>query len=75
MQLARGKKLEDIMADGREVVEGLRTLKIVKNLSQSYNLQLPITSMLYSIVYEGYDLEKAIRLLMKYPFKKDVIFI
>ncbi len=75
MQLAQGKTIEEIIATSKEVVEGLRTLKIVKNLSQSYGLQLPITNMLYSIVYEGYDLKKAINLLMKYPFKKDVVFI
>ena len=75
MQIIVWPALRSYIASGKEVVEGLRTLKIVKNLAQSYNLQLPITSMLYSIVYEGYDLRKAINLLMKYPIKKDVVFI
>lgn len=74
-RLAQGEMLEDIISTSREVVEGLRTLKIVKNLAQHYNLKLPITNMLYAIVYEGFDLRKAIGLLMKYPFKKDVDFI
>ena len=75
VRLAKGDSLEDIISTSREVVEGLRTLKIVKNLAQHYNLKLPITNMLYSIVYEGFDLRKAIQLLMKYPFKKDVDFV
>jgi len=74
-KIARGQSLEEVIASSKEVVEGIRTLKIVKNLASSYNLQLPITNMLYSIIYEGYDLKKAINLLMKYPFKKDVEFI
>ncbi len=74
MRMAQGDGIEDIISSSKEVVEGVRTLKIVKNLSQSYGLQLPITSMLYSIIYEGFDLNKAIDMLMRYPFKEDVVF-
>ncbi len=73
-RIAKGESLEDVISTSKEVVEGLRTLKIVKNLMATYKLRLPITSTLYSIFYEGMDPQKALNLLMKSPFKKDVIF-
>ena len=58
-----------------ELAEGVRTIKIAKLLSDYYNLQSPITQMLYRVVYEAYPIEKAIEQLMRYPYYVDVDFI
>jgi glycerol-3-phosphate dehydrogenase (NAD(P)+) len=36
---------------------------------------MPITQMLYNIVFEGYDIDKAIRFLINYPYDVDVDFL
>jgi len=55
-----------------EVVEGVRTLHIGMMLSKKYKLHTPITFILYKIVFDNYDINKAISYLMRYPYAEDV---
>lgn len=58
-----------------EVVEGVRTVRIANQLAKHYHLRLPIINMIYSVVYDHLDLEKAIQFLMRYPYLPDVDFV
>ena len=58
-----------------ELAEGVRTLQIAHHLSQKIRLHSPITSTLYEIVFNGMDIEKAIRYLLTYPYDVDVDFL
>jgi glycerol-3-phosphate dehydrogenase (NAD(P)+) len=58
-----------------EVAEGVRTLRIAHALAKHYKLHVPITDMLYSVVFEGFPLEKALDYLMSYPYAIDVDFL
>jgi glycerol-3-phosphate dehydrogenase (NAD(P)+) len=75
MRLAQGETPEQIRATMTEIAEGIRTLKIAHRLSRTYKLHTPITSMLHRIVFEGYDVDKAIGYLMEYPYDVDVDFL
>ena len=77
-----GKKLssgggtsDQIIKSIGEVVEGVNTLKIIYLLAKKEELQLPITTMLYRVIFEDYSIEKALRLLMTYNYALDVDFI
>ena len=74
-RLAKGESLEMISKSMPELAEGVRTLKIMKQLSQYYKLHTPITNMLYSVVFEGFNIERALHYLMSYPYSVDVDFI
>ena len=74
-KLASGESAEQILKKATEVVEGVSTLKIIHLLAEKENLQLPITTMLYRVIYSDYDVNKAIRLLMTYNFAQDVDFL
>ncbi len=74
-KLASGESAEQILKNATEVVEGVGTLKIIHLLAEKENLQLPITTMLYRAIYTGYDIKKAIRLLMTYNYAQDVDFL
>lgn len=74
-KLASGESAEEILKKASEVVEGVNTLKIIHLLAEKENLQLPITTMLYRAIYTGFDIKKAIRLLMTYNFAQDVDFL
>ena len=74
-KLASGESAEVILKNATEVVEGVGTLKIIHLLAEKENLQLPITTMLYRAIYAGYDVKKAIRLLMTYNYAQDVDFL
>ncbi len=75
LRIAAGDSVEDIINTQEEVAEGIRTLKIIQFLLGKYNLQAPILESIYKIVFEGYDVERAIGRLMKFPFAPDVDFL
>lgn len=74
-RLGKGEHMKDIIASMDEVVEGVRTVRIANQLAKHYHLRLPIINMIYSVVFEKLELEKAIQFLMRYPYSPDVDFI
>lgn len=74
-QMAQGKTYAQIIADSTEVVEGGRTLKIAFILGQRYSINIPVTNILYHVVYENLDIKRAITLLMNRPDAQDVDFL
>ncbi len=74
-QLAQGKKMEDIVSDIKEVVEGARTIKIVKLLANKYKIPTLITSVMYDILYNNKSPQEGLKTWMEHPFTEDVNFI
>lgn len=74
-RLGKGESLQDIQNSMPELAEGIRTLKIMYQMSIYYKLHVPITNYLYKVVYEGFDFEKALKFLMTYPYAVDVDFM
>lgn len=74
-RMASGETPEHIIKTSGEVIEGVRTLNIVYHLAIQEKLQLPIVSMLYKAVFEGFSIERAIRILMTYNYAPDVDFL
>ena len=75
MRLAKGETFEQISNTMPELAEGVRTIQIMRELSKYYKLHAPITQMLYAIVFEGFNIERALNYLMTYPYAVDVDFI
>jgi len=71
-RLGAGESMETILSTMDEVVEGVRTLNIGMMLSKKYKLHTPITFILYKIVFDNYNIDKAISYLMRYPYAEDV---
>ncbi len=74
-RLGRGESKTEIVATMPELAEGVRTLNITYHLAKYYKLRLPITEMLYRIVFENFDIESAIESLMTFPYNVDVDFL
>lgn len=74
-RLAKGESVAEINSSLHSVAEGVRVLKITNELIKHYGISCPIITLLYKIVFEGYDLYKAIDFLMRYPFVQDVDFL
>jgi len=74
-RLGNGETLEEITRTMPELAEGVRTIRIMYHLSKQYKLHVPITQMLYSIVFQGFDIDRAIDYLMNYPYDVDVDFL
>ncbi len=64
-ELGRGKTLEDIMgAMGMSVAEGVKTAKSAHELALKQKIETPITSQVYSVLYESKSPEEAVHDLM-----------
>ncbi|HFB99739.1 MAG TPA: NAD(P)H-dependent glycerol-3-phosphate dehydrogenase [Phaeodactylibacter sp.] len=75
MRMGQGESLEKIMDTMPELAEGVRTLKIFNHISRKYKIRVPIIQMLYRIVFEGFEVQKALKYLIAYPYDVDVDFL
>lgn len=74
-RFSKGESLEEITQSMDEIVEGIRTVRIAFQLAKHYQIRVPIIQMIYSVIFENMELEKAIQFLMRYPYLPDVDFI
>lgn len=66
-RLGQGVKLKDTFSElsGRGMVaEGVKTAKAAHELSKRYNVPMPITQEVYSLLYEEKDVQKVVHDLM-----------
>lgn len=73
MELAAGKRLEDIMAAMDEVAEGVNTVQAAYELSQQLGLEMPITEKIYRILYKGLSPVEAAAELMGGNAKHELV--
>lgn len=59
-KLASGEKVEDIISNMGEVVEGYTTARSAYHLAQKLNCETPILTTAYKVLYEGIPLKSAI---------------
>jgi glycerol-3-phosphate dehydrogenase (NAD(P)+) len=71
IELGRGRKLPDILSETRQVAEGVKTTRAVYQLGKQMNLDLPITSSIYALLYEDKPALEAANELMGRPLKKE----
>jgi len=74
-RLGQGEDMQSIQDTMPELAEGVRTLKIARQLSKYYKLRVPITEMLYNVVFEDFEIDRALNYLMNFPYDVDVDFI
>ena len=60
MELGRGRSLPDILADMKQVAEGVKTARSARDLSQKVGVELPICEKVYAIAYEGKSARAAV---------------
>jgi len=70
-EIAKGKKLKEILANMKAVAEGIPTSKAALALGKKHKIDLPIAQEVYKLLYEGKDAYKAISDLMGREAKKE----
>ncbi|HLL76202.1 MAG TPA: NAD(P)H-dependent glycerol-3-phosphate dehydrogenase [Pyrinomonadaceae bacterium] len=68
-ELARGRTLAEITSGMREVAEGVRTTRAVRELAARRNVEMPITEQVFAVLYEGRGVSHAVEELMARPLK------
>lgn len=64
IQLGSGKSLDEAIASIGMVVEGVTTTKAAYGLSKEHNIEMPITTEIYKILYENKSAKEAVNSLM-----------
>ncbi|MEW6125762.1 MAG: NAD(P)H-dependent glycerol-3-phosphate dehydrogenase [Acidobacteriota bacterium] len=71
VELGKGRKLADILAEMREVAEGVKTTRAIYELSKQLNVDMPITASIYALLYEDKPATEAANELMGRPLKRE----
>jgi len=57
--LGKGRKLEEILQEMKQVAEGVKTAQAARDLSEKTGVELPICQQVFAITYQGKDARKA----------------
>lgn len=71
-RLAAGEKLQDILASTHEVAEGVYTTRAALQLAARFGVEMPITSQLGLVLFEGLDPKKAVPELLMRDLKDEM---
>jgi glycerol-3-phosphate dehydrogenase (NAD(P)+) len=58
-ELGRGRKLEDILAGMDQVAEGVKAVRVVRELAREHGVLMPIAAQVHAVCWEGADVEWA----------------
>ncbi|MFW6147858.1 MAG: NAD(P)H-dependent glycerol-3-phosphate dehydrogenase [Thermodesulfobacteriota bacterium] len=71
-QIAEGRSVSGIVSSMKMIAEGVETTKAAFLLAQKMEVEMPITSEVYRIIYEGKDPREAVRELMTRKPKEEL---
>jgi len=71
VELGRGRKLEDILGEMREVAEGVKTTRSIYELGRRVGIEMPITASIYELLYQDKPALEAANELMGRPLKRE----
>jgi glycerol-3-phosphate dehydrogenase (NAD(P)+) len=69
VELARGRKLDEIVGSMNMVAEGIKTTGAAVELARRFGVEMPITEQMYQMLYHGLSPREAIRRLMERSLK------
>ncbi len=73
--IGKGLSVEEAKQEIGQTIEGLKTLKVVKNIADDHEVEMPIVDSLYKIIYKGSNLNGSIQNVLGQDMLKDVEFI
>ncbi len=71
LALGQGKKMADILAEMRQVAEGVKTAKVAKELTAKLGVDSPIVDAMHAIIHEGVPVRDAILRLLSRPARSE----
>jgi glycerol-3-phosphate dehydrogenase (NAD(P)+) len=69
VELAKGRKLDEIVSSMRMVAEGIKTTDAAVDLAARYSVEMPIASQMHRMLHAGTSPQEAIRKLMERSLK------
>ena len=69
--LAKGKKLENLLRNKKTIAEGAYTVKAIKKLGKKLKLSLPLNDAIYKILYQNKNINNTINELLNRQIIKE----
>lgn len=69
--IGQGRTVKEAEQEVNMVVEGIKTAGVVYKLSKKYNVEMPISSEVYKVVFENYDVKECVYNLMGRSLKSE----
>lgn len=69
--LGKGEKLENFLKKEKGVIEGYHTAKVIYQLKEKYNVEMPICESIYQILFLKKDIDEVIKKLLKRSLKEE----
>ncbi len=69
IELAHGRKLDEIVSSMRMVAEGIKTTNAAVDLAQRYSVEMPISEQMFQMLHFGLPPREAIQRLMERSLK------
>ena len=73
--LAKGKKINDILAELGSVAEGVKTSKAICELAKKFDIEVPVSSAIYEAVYTDITPQALLEKLMNRKLKEEERYI
>lgn len=70
-ELGKGRSLAEITAGMREVAEGVKTTRALKQLAKRAGVEMPIAAEVYAVLYEAKTARAAAMALMSRPLREE----
>jgi glycerol-3-phosphate dehydrogenase (NAD(P)+) len=72
VELGRGRSLKEITSSIPYVVEGITTTVAANNLAKQMGVEMPITSLMYRVLFDNLSVQKAAAELLEYPHRYEL---
>jgi len=72
VELGKGRKLNEVLAEMKMVAEGVRTTRATYALSQKLGIEMPITASVYAMLYQDKHPREAAEELMMRPLRREI---
>ena len=72
IELAHGRRLDDIVSSMKMVAEGVKTTSAAIELAERHAIEMPICRQMYQMLQFGMPPREAIRQLMERPMKGEL---
>jgi glycerol-3-phosphate dehydrogenase (NAD(P)+) len=64
LELAKGRKLEEVLAERHTVAEGVTTTRAALQMAEKLGVELPVTAEVARVLFEGKPVREAVKSLM-----------
>jgi glycerol-3-phosphate dehydrogenase (NAD(P)+) len=64
-QIAQGRTVDEITTEMKMVAEGIKTSRVVMELAEEYDVEMPIATEVYGVCHEGRTAREAFRGLLR----------